>query len=528
MNAAHGRTLGDVIREFRRSFPQSVALADGDVRLTWPELDDRTNQLANALTAAGVGAGDRILWLGQNSYRIWELLGAAAKIGAMVCPGYWRWAAPEMAFAIRDFRPAVVVWQQEEIGDTVAKARAELGDDVTTRWLLHDPTPGGAAGPETYESFLEGGSPEDPQLTVDPDGALLVIYTAAISGRQCGSMLSHRNLLAMGASAAWMGDIGHETAFLSAGPMFHIGNYQFWGVPAFLHGGKNVIVRRVVAEELLPVLAGERCTHAYVMPPTIAQLVELNRSAGHDLSHLRASVAAPLWQGTVPTDSSRFTANGGGEGKGYGQTEVTGFAVTGAYGGLGEGNAGRPGPFVSARILDSAGRECAVGEAGEICLRGDLVHLGYWNRPEINAERFRGGWWHTTDLGRRERDGTISFLGTTTRMIKSAAENIFPAEVENRIESHAAVKEAAVIGVPNERWAQDVKAVVVLHEGKAVTEQEIIEHCREGIASYKKPKTVEFLDALPRTGDFAKDYDALDARFGGGGYPGRDSLGAGR
>jgi acyl-CoA synthetase (AMP-forming)/AMP-acid ligase II len=264
------------------------------------------------------------------------------------------------------------------------------------------------------------------------------------------------------------------------------------------------------------------------MPPTIVELVELNASAGHDLSAFRASVAPQLWAGTVEVDTSRFTANGGGEGRGYGQTEVTGFVATGGFGGSGLGNAGRPGPFVAVRIVAEDGTECATGVAGEICVRGELVHLGYWNRPEINEHRFRGGWWHTTDLGRREPDGTISFLGTTTRMLKSAAENIFPAEVENCIEAHAGVKEAAVIGVPNERWAQDVKAVVVRHDASGVTAEDIIEHCRARIASYKKPKTVEFVDALPRTAQFAKDYAALDARFGGGGYPGGETLGAGR
>jgi long-chain acyl-CoA synthetase len=341
-------------------------------------------------------------------------------------------------------------------------------------------------------------------------------------------MLSHRNLIAMGATTAWMGEIEDTAVFLNAGPMFHIGNYQFWGVPVFVHGGTNVVVRRVVAQELLPLLARERCTHAYLMPPTIAELVQLNREAGYDLTSLRASIAAHLWEGMIPTDTSRYTRNGGGEGKGYGQTELSGFAVTGSFGGLGLGNAGRPGPFLTMRILDSQGRECEVGEAGEICARGELVHLGYWNRPEINAQRFRFGWWHTTDLGRREPDGTISFLGTTTRMLKSAAENIFPAEVENCIEAHPAVKEAAVIGVPNERWAQDVKAVVVLHEGATADARELIEHCRTRIASYKKPKTVEFVESIPRTGTYGKDYQALDARFGGGGYPGADSLGAGR
>jgi long-chain acyl-CoA synthetase len=528
MHPASHATVGDLVRDHRRSFPDHVALVDGDTRLTWAELDVRTTRLANALRETGVGPGDRILWLGQNSFRIYELLAAAAKIGAMVCAGYWRWAVPEMAFALADLDPKVVVWQDEEIGETVAKARAEVGSAPATRWLQHDAPILDTQGLDSYESFLASGSPDDPEPDVDADAALLVIYTAAITGRQSGSMLSHRNLLAMGATTAWMGDIDHATVFLNAGPMFHIGNYQFWGIPTFLHGGTNVVVRRVIARELLAVLARERCTHAYLMPPTIVELVELNREAGEDLSNLRASIAAHLWQGTIPTDSSRYTRNGGGEGKGYGQTELSGFAVTGSFGGLGVGNAGRPGPFVSVRILDLNGNECAVGEAGEICARGDLVHLGYWNRPEINQTRFRHGWWRTTDLGRREPDGTISFLGTTTRMLKSAAENIFPAEVENCLESHAAVKEAAIIGVPNERWAQDVKAIVVLREGARVSPEELIEHCRERIASYKKPKSVEFIEALPRTNAFAKDYEALDARFGGGGYPGTDSLGAGR
>jgi acyl-CoA synthetase (AMP-forming)/AMP-acid ligase II len=218
-------------------------------------------------------------------------------------------------------------------------------------------------------------------------------------------------------------------------------------------------------------------------------------------------------------------------GYGYGQTEVTGFCLFGGYGGRGAGNAGRPSPAAAVRILDANGQECPVGEAGEICVRGDTVHLGYWNRPQVNAERFRGGWWHTTDLGRREHDGTVTFLGTMTRMIKSGAENIFPVEVETCLEAHPAVREAAVIGVPSERFLQDVKAVVVLSGTVPATSlstvaADLIEHCRRNIASYKKPKTVEFLDALPRV-QGAKDYEALDEKFGGGGYPGGDNLGGG-
>jgi long-chain acyl-CoA synthetase len=520
--ASRHTTIGDIISEHRRSYPDKVALVDGQHRLTWPQLDERVGRLASALRRSGVGQGDRILWLGQNSFRVYELLGAAARIGAMVCPGYWRWAPPEMAFAIDDFSPKVIIWQEEEIGDTVRAARALSPHAESALWLRHD---GGPAG--GYEEFLAAGDPADPGLDIDPDSALLVIYTAAISGRQCGSMLSHANLISMGLSVAWLGDIDDKAVFLNTGPMFHIGNFQFFGIPVLLQGGTNVVTRRVIAGEVLDILAAEECTRAYLMPATVAQIVPLMRERGVELPHFKATMAAPLWQGAVATDDSRHCREGGGMGYGYGQTEVTGMPVVGGYGGKGRGNAGRPSPLTTVRILDPGGQECPVGEAGEICVRGDTVHLGYWNRPEINAHRFRFGWWHTTDLGRREPDGTISFLGTMTRMIKSGAENIFPAEVENCLEAHPAVREAAVIGVPNERFLQDVKAIVVLNGTAPVTPEELIEHCRRNIASYKKPKTIEFLDALPRAGG-VKDYAALDEKFGGGGYPGGANLGAGR
>ena len=519
-------TVGDIISEHRRSYPGRLAVADGAYRLTWPELDERVNRLASALRGAGVGPGDRILWLGQNSFRVYELLGAAARIGAMVCPGYWRWAPPEMAFAIEDFRPSVVIWQDEEIGGTVRAARDDAGDAAgSALWLQHDCDPGQDPG-QSYEAFLAGGDPAGPGLEVDPDSALLVIYTAAVNGRPGGSMLSHTNLISMGMSVAWLGDIDDQTVFLNSGPMFHIGNFQFYGIPVLIQGGTNVVTRRVIASEVLDILAADKCTRAYIMPATISQLVALMRERGAALPELKATIAAPLWQGLVAADDSRHGRAGGGMGYGYGQTEVTGFCLFGGYGGRGAGNAGRPAPVTAVRILDPGGRECPPGQAGEICVRGDTVHLGYWNRPEINERRFHGGWWHTTDLGRREPDGTITFLGTMTRMIKSGAENIFPAEVENCLEAHPAVREAAVIGVPSERFGQDVKAVVVLNGTVPATAAGLIEHCRRGIASYKKPKTVEFLDTLPRTAG-AKDYAALDEKFGGGGYPGGDNLGGG-
>ncbi len=179
---------------------------------------------------------------------------------------------------------------------------------------------------------------------------------------------------------------------------------------------------------------------------------------------------------------------------------------------------GRPSPLVDLRVVDPDDNDVPVGETGEIAVRGLTVMCGYWNRPELNAVRTRNGWHHTNDLGRYEPDGSFTFVGPKTRMLKSAAENIYPVEVENCIKTHPAVADCAVIGVPDEKWVQSVLAVVVT-DGTDVSAGEIVEHCRARMASYKKPRIVEFVDAIPRAG-FAVDYDALDERFGGGGYPG--------
>jgi len=214
-------------------------------------------------------------------------------------------------------------------------------------------------------------------------------------------------------------------------------------------------------------------------------------------------------------DPSPWAARPGG----YGQTEAVGMMTFSCLGVDADGTHGRPSPLLQVRVVDDAGREVDPGEVGELVARGPAVMGGYWNRPEENPRRHRDGWHHTHDLGRREADGSLTFIGPKTRMIKSAAENIYPAEVERCLASHPAVAECAVIGVPDPRWVQSVKAVVVRRDPRTVTEAELIEYCRATIAPYKKPRSIEFVDALPRAG-FVVDYDALDARFGGGNYPG--------
>ena len=506
MDPVHELTLGDVLREHARSRPSRLGAVDGDWRLPYAALDGRVNQLAHALAAEGVTSGERVAWVGQNSFRVLETLLAAAKLGAMCCPLNWRQTADELAFVLDDLAPRVVLWQEEEIGDAVTQARAAVTG--AARWIQHDEHPGG------YEAWLAGRTSDDPDRPVDPSCPVLVVYTAAFGGQPNGAMLSHTACIAQGLVYGHVTGTTADDVYLNSGPLFHVGTLMHT-LATFVAGGTNVFIRRVDPELLCQAIERERCTGALILGPTVDQVLAAREQGGYDLSSLRAAPGRPAWDAVTSPDTSAWAARPGG----YGQTEVVGMLTYSCLGLDAAGTHGRPSPLVQVRIVDEDDRDLPPGQVGEIVARGPTVMVGYWNRPAENARRHRGGWHHTNDLGRREADGSVSFVGPKTRMIKSAAENIYPAEVERGLASHPAVAECAVIGVPDPTWVQSVKAVVVLRDGETATAEELIEHCRTQIASYKRPRSVEFVDALPRLG-FTVDYDALDARFGGGSYPG--------
>ncbi|MGI8663351.1 MAG: AMP-binding protein [Acidimicrobiales bacterium] len=504
----HSLTLGDVLRENRRSYPQRAAVVDGDTRLTWPELDDRVNQLADALRGAGVHESDRVLWLGQNSFRVLEGLLAAAKLGAVFCPANWRQTAEELAFVIDDIEAKVIVWQEEEIGEAVRGGRAKATSSETALWLQHD-----GSGDGSYEAFLATGDTADIDTVVDPATSVLQLYTAAFTGTPNGALLSHWAVLVQDLVMGNVMRVDSEYVYLNTGPLFHIATFMST-LATFHFGGTNVFTRRVDAEELCRLIDQERCTGAFVMGPTIKQILQANADGRYDLTSLRTFPGKPEWNAMVTVDDSPWAAKPAG----FGQTECMGMLTLNAWGGPAIGTSGRPSPMAQVRIVDPEGLEVAPGEVGEIVGRGPTIMNGYLGRDALNEERSAGAWHHTNDLGRREDDGSLTWIGPKTRLIKSAAENIYPAEVEGALQRHPAVREAAVIGVPDKAWGQSVKAIVAFREGMSATGDELIEHCRELIASYKKPRSVEVVDAIPRLG-FPIDYDALDERFGGGGYP---------
>ncbi|MCT9933989.1 AMP-binding protein [Planotetraspora sp. A-T 1434] len=492
----HRLTLSDVLADHARSRPQAMAAVDGDVRLTYPELDARVTRLANGLSSAGVGQGDRVLWLGQNSHRVLELLLACSRLGAIFCPANWRQAADELGFVLDDLAPSVVVY---EPGVTPENAAS---------WIR--------SGDE-YESLLSRDESPLPPADERADDTLpvLALYTAAFDGRPGAALLSDAALIAHSASLLHVRQMEPDFAFLNNGPLFHVGTMMFT-LATLLVGGKNVFIPAFDPEEVCRLVDAEKCTQAFLFGQMIDSVVAANAAGEYDLTSLRFVSHSPEWDEMTTVDDSPWCRSKMG---GYGQTEVGGMLTFLGLAPAAAGFAGRPSPLAQVRLLDPDGSEVAPGEVGEICARGKSIFSGYFNRPELNAAKTRGGWHHTGDLGRREPDGTLTFIGPRLRMIKSGNENIYPAEVERALKSHPSVADAAVIGVPDERWRQTVKAVVVLREGAEETADDLAEHVRGQIASYKRPRHVEFAASIPKKG-FTPDYDALDAAYGGGAYPG--------
>jgi acyl-CoA synthetase (AMP-forming)/AMP-acid ligase II len=507
-------TLPAVLDELARSRAKHTAIVCGGSCYTYKTLRERVVKLANAFEAKGIGSGDRILWLGQNSHRILESLLAAARLGAMLCPVNWRQSGAEFAFVIDDLQPSIIFWQDEEIGFAIAEARAQA-TWTDALWLQHD-------GADEYGALLESGSTDDGERDVDPDQPVLVVYTAAFFGTPNGAMLSQTAILTQNLSVQMTQGISPDTVLLNSGPMFHVG--QLMSTMATFHAGAiNVFARRTEAEELCRLIHEHRCTMAFLVGKSCADMAAVNHDGRFDLKCLNSPSYLPAFDAMVTINPRDYRDTP----YGYGQTEVFGLLTWVFYGGgTQKGAHGSVGPLAQVRIVDADDKDVPDGETGEILMRGPTVMNGYWNRPELNAQRQRGGWHHSNDLGRREDDGSITFIGPKTQMIKSGAENIYPAEVEGCLKKHPAVADAAIIGVPDPRFIQSVKAIVVLKDGESADADALIEHCRAHMASYKKPRFFEFTDRLPRTQVGAMDYATLDATYGGGGYPGGHQRGS--
>ena len=501
MSAAPQPTnLAAMVRDRAKSRGSAIAFEFEGRQTTFAEFDVTTNQVANALSAMGVRKGERIAYLGKNSDIFFELLLGAMKAGVVMAPVNWRLAGPEVAFIVDDCK-AAVLFVGPEFVTQVRNIQPQLPN---VRSVIT--TEGGAGWPD-FAAWRDAQSGDDQRQPIDPKDIAIQLYTSGTTGKPKGAMLSHANLLNLVQT-------GNETELpewnrwttddvsLVAMPVFHIGG-SGWGLTGLYHGAKGVIAREFDPTKVLDFFEQSGITKLFMVPAAMQFVVRQPRARLIDFSRLKymlygaSPIPAALLKECIEVFKCGFVQM-------YGMTETTGTIVALPPEDHIEGldrmrSAGKALPGIELAILDANGNRLPPGEVGEIATRSGSNMAGYWNMPEATARTIDSdGWLRTGDAGYMDRDGYLYIHDRIKDMIISGGENIYPAEVESAICDHPDVAEAAVIGIPDDRWGEAVKAIVVMKPGKTATATDIINFTRERIAGFKTPKTVDFLPALPR------------------------------
>ena len=486
-------SIDDFIGHWARDRPDAVALEQDGQRTTFAGLEALSLRIVAALNAAGVHKGDRIAWYGKNSDFYFQLLFSAGRAGIVTVPVGWRLAPAEVEYILRD-TGAKLVFAGEDFADA---ARA-----VTER-LPAQPRVIGVN--EARELFAA--TPPAAFTPAAPDDAVIQLYTSGTTGNPKGAVLSARNLFGLRTAgteaglpwATWEPD----EAILVCMPCAHIGGTGL-GVMALGAGVRGIVQTEFTAEGCLRAM-GEGVTRFFIVPAALQMVIQHPHAATTDFSRLKYVMygAAP-----IPLELLRQaveTIPNAGFMQCYGMTETTGTVVVLPPEDHSlEGNprmraAGRALPGVEVKIVGPDGAELPRGEVGEIVTRSPNNMLGYWNLPEATAQTLSAdGWVRTGDAASMDDDGYIYIQDRMKDMIISGGENVYPAEVESAIYGHPDVAEVAVIGVPDERWGEAVKACVVAKPGHAVDPDNVIAWARERIAAFKAPKSVDVIEALPR------------------------------
>ncbi|MGH2709852.1 MAG: long-chain-fatty-acid--CoA ligase [Actinomycetota bacterium] len=488
-------SVGAVLRSSAEGRGDKPALVAGDRSITYSELEERAGRVAGALHAAGVRKGDRVALMLGNVPEFVEALHGAWRLGAVVAPLNVMLTAEEASHVLADAQAVAVISGPEHL-TTVAQVR----DGVAELEHVFVTGPGPApAGVRSYEEALRVSSEPSPVDVVEEDLALLA-YTAGTTARPKGAMLTHGNLLANLEQMAQVPALAEaETdVVLLALPLFHIYALNVVLGITIREGATAVLVERFDPVATLELVQLHKVTVLFGAPPMFSAWLQAAGSRDFDLSSVRLAVSgAAALPGDVLTAFRRRL--GVTIWEGYGLTETAPAVTSNALGDVAKPDSiGLVLPGVELRLVDDHGREIEEGDPGEIVIRGPNVFKGYWNRQEESDAAFSDGWLRTGDIAYRDQDGYLFIVDRTKDIIIVSGFNVFPKEVEEAIGRHPKVAEVAVIGVPDERTGEAVKAHVVAEPGQSVTEEEILDHCRETLARFKWPKSVELVDELPR------------------------------
>jgi long-chain acyl-CoA synthetase len=485
-------TLQPMSAHWAQATPDAVACVSDAGCESWATFHARVLRCAGALRAAGIAPGDRVGHMGMNSADYVVLMQACFRVGAVLAPINWRLVAAEVAWILKD-AGIRLLFADRAFAPVVEPALAEAGVERVV-WS------------EDFAGFLE--APEDAALApATPDDVVLQLYTSGTTGFPKGALLTHRSLIGTIGKGALTGESWSgwdaDDCCLIAMPLFHIGGTG-WALHALHAGARMVILARPDIDLIIDAVEREAVTKMFAVPAVLNMILQHPKARTADLSSLTELLygASP-----IPLDVLKGAMGVFGNARFiqcYGATETSGTVVYlppadhDVAGNERMRGCGKPFPGNEVRIVDSGLNELPRRAVGEIAVRSVSVMAGYHANPAATEKSIRDGWYLTGDAGWMDEDGYLYIHDRVKDMIVSGAENIYPAEVENALFAHPAVGDAAVIGVPDAKWGEAVKAVVVLKPGAQASADELIAHCRTRIAGYKCPKSVDFVDALPR------------------------------
>jgi len=485
-------------------FGNKTGVVCGDVRLTYREYGRRTNQLSSALGKLGVKKGDRVAWLGYNCHRLLEAYYGVVQMGAVLLPLNIRITPSEIAFILEDSESVVLFYDRDfsPIVEAIKKESSRIKHYVP---LESEP---GISG---YEDLLAAESSDFTPPQISDDDLAELFYTSGTTANPKGVMMTHRNLYLHALQVLAGLAIKDSNIQLHTIPLFHVNG---WGTPHSITcaGGRHVVIKKFDPQQVLDLVQRERVTHFSMVPTMATALINHPAVGDYDLTSLEfvqiGGAASPvdLIREVEQTLGCRCYA-------GYGLTETTPVLTVGflkdhlkdlpdSERWKRQAMTGYPLPGVEVEIFDADDKPLPHDglTPGEIVVRADNVMTGYWKLPEETALTLRGGWLHTGDMAVVDEEGYFLIVDRKKDIIISGGENISSIEVEKAVYSHPLVLECAVIAVPDDRWGEVPKALVVLKEGQSTTEEELIDYCRNVLPGFKIPKSVEFFDALPKGG----------------------------
>jgi long-chain acyl-CoA synthetase len=496
------RSASTMLRQWATETPDAPMLTQDGTTVTWAELYERAKRVSRGLEAAGVGPGDRVAFLDRNGIDYFEVFFGCALLGAVSVAVNWRLAPAEMAVIVEDAGAPILF-----LGPDYAAAAKEIEAlvDGVRHWVPLDRLAAwrdANAGP--------GGITPDPGFDPGPGDVVTQLYTSGTTGLPKGAMISGGNISCILTEADRVFHISADTVSLVAMPLFHIGGTG-WALCGMSRGGHSVILRDLDPTALLHIVAEHRITETFVVPAVLMFLLATPELTTTDVSSLRTVFygASPISEDVLVRS---IRALGCDFAQVYGLTETTGAITSlmpedhdpeGPRAGLLR-SAGRPFDHIELRIVDTdSGQDLPPGAVGELWTRSDQNMLGYWNKEgETAAVLSDDGWFRTGDAGWIDEEGYLYLHDRIKDMIVSGGENIYPAEVENALLAHPAVADAAVIGVPDDKWGETVKAIVVRAPGASDDDgaltADIIAGTRDRMAHYKCPTSIDFIEVLPR------------------------------